>query len=271
MERNRCAVPLVLAIAAMAGVPFATAVEPPAPGNQPRAEAAALDSGGSGSGAGAAATTTPLLPGLNGGVGAMGGVPVVTDVFPTCVKAGDNWVVSATITPITAWASVRVYFRRAGTQDFYYLEMRTAGNGQYWSVLPKPDPGKDAVEGYIVVTDGEGHQTRTPLRTVPCVSNCTVHLTPEQLNYSQNLVVGETVVGQHGKQVFKFMCDGIISRIDTIGQLSQDAVCRQIIAALAQPHKILLPLGAILVGGGAVAVIRHHEPPPASPTGPTTQ
>jgi hypothetical protein len=205
------------------------------------------------------------------GIGPSGGAtaPLIYATFPSCIQKGENSVVTATVTPPTGWSSVRVYFRRIGTQDFYYLEMRSAGDGQYWAVLPKPEDIPAGVEARVAVKDADGRETTGPVQSIIVTPECKTFLSPDQWRYSQNLVVGETATSQQGKRVLEFLCDGIISRIDAAGQLRQDNECRKAVIAAAaggSTGKFLVPLGiGLVVGGGAVAVIKNHEKEPASP------
>ena len=59
-----------------------------------------------------------------------------------CLPLEGNAVATASVTPPDGAAStVRLYFSRVHNEveDFYYVEMRAAGGGNYWAVLPDPD------------------------------------------------------------------------------------------------------------------------------------
>jgi chromosome segregation protein len=77
-----------------------------------------------------------------------------------CVTRDANVVVAASVTPDALWSSVRLYFRRAGDPDFYYMEMRSAGDGAYWAALPLLGKETTAVEYYVAVRDAEARLDR---------------------------------------------------------------------------------------------------------------
>jgi hypothetical protein len=178
--------------------------------------------------------------------------PVITVMAPGCLPPKGNGIVTAMVQPPTGLGSVRVYFRKAGSPDFYYLEMRSAGNGTYWAALPRPEEGTKIVEYQVAAQDSQGKETRSTLQKVDVLSSCKPVLTPDQSTAAQNLVVGETTLDQHNRSVLGFLCPGIISRIDFNGQIRSDEYCRQTIIAGAAGYgvgnKWLTPL---LVGAGA--------------------
>jgi hypothetical protein len=188
--------------------------------------------------------------------------------LPNCVPTLANSVVTLSVVPETGWSSVRAYFRNAGSPDFYYLEMRSAGHGKYWAALPRPEVTTQVVEVQMAVRDAEGKETRTPIQKLPVTASCNGGLTQEQTGFAQNLVVGETVVSQAGQVLSGFRCDGVISRINTRGDLKPDESCRRVLMAEAaaaadeENRRRIIPL--IILGGGGIALIRHKEPPEAS-------
>ena len=58
-----------------------------------------------------------------------------------CIPVGQNQVATATLTGEAPGNTVRLYFSRLHNEveDFYYVEMRPSGGGQYWAVLPQPE------------------------------------------------------------------------------------------------------------------------------------
>jgi len=191
-----------------------------------------------------------------------------TLTVPNCAPTRGNSVINLSTTPETGWGSVRTYFRKAGSSEFYYVEMRSAGRGKYWAALPRPEESTTTVEVQMAVRDAEGKESRTPIQRVPVTASCSLSLSPEQYGFAQNLVVGETSPSQTGQVVAGFLCDGVISRIDASGNLKPDESCRRILMAEAvaaadeENRRRLIPL--IILGGGGVALIRHKEPPEAS-------
>lgn len=192
--------------------------------------------------------------------------PTLSPHVPSCVQRLSNSVIELSVQPETGWSSVRLYFRKTGSQDFYFLEMRSAGKGVYWAALPRPEDATTAVELQLSVKDGEGEEDRAPMQKVPVVSPCRTVLTKEESTYAQNLVVGETMPSQAGLVVSGFVCEGIISRINASGRLQPDEVCRRVqmayaIAEQEENRKGLLPV--VPVGGGST-IIRQTEKTEAS-------
>jgi hypothetical protein len=198
---------------------------------------------------------------------ALAAPPSLTPAIPGCLPAEGNGVISLQVKPENGWSSVRLYFRKVGSPFFYFLEMRSAGSGVYWAVLPRPDDTTTAVEVRLSVKDADGNETTTAVQKIPVTTSCDTVLTLEQSRYAQNLVVGETMENQAGLVLTGFLCDGVISRIDSRGMLKPDESCRRVLmidAATAeqQNKQGLLPI--ILLAGGGATIIRPAEPPEAS-------
>ncbi len=193
---------------------------------------------------------------------ALAAVPVMTPSVPTCVSRDGNTLVSLSVKPETGWSTVRVYFRRGGLPEFYYIEMRSDGAGRYWATLPRPEAGTKSADIQFAVRDAEGVETRSALQAVSVISPCTVTLSPDQERFAHNLVVGETVAGQSGQSLSGWQCTGVISRINMDGQLRPDATCRAAIIAMAADRTSRLLLPAAFVGGAALGgVIVHTREP----------
>jgi hypothetical protein len=59
-----------------------------------------------------------------------------------CLPNGDNGAVTARVEPTPSDdMSVRLYFRRLSleVEDFYYVEMKASGGGNFWTVFPQPE------------------------------------------------------------------------------------------------------------------------------------
>jgi hypothetical protein len=58
-----------------------------------------------------------------------------------CLPTEGSAPVMATVTPDQPGITVRLYFRRLHdvVEDFYYVEMRPRGEGQYYGVFPRPE------------------------------------------------------------------------------------------------------------------------------------
>ncbi len=193
---------------------------------------------------------------------------VFTLIVPDCAPTRGNSVISLSTTPETGWSSVRTYFRKTGSPDYYFVEMRSAGRGKYWAALPRPEESTATLDVQMAVRDVEGKESRSPVQKLPVTTSCSLSLSPEQVGFAQNLVVGETSPSQTGQVVVGFLCDGVISRIDASGNLKPDESCRrmEMLAAAAaadeESRRRLIPL--IILGGGGVALISHKDPPEAS-------
>ena len=195
---------------------------------------------------------------------AQAAVPAMTPGVPSCLAKDGNSLVSLRVVPEIGWSSVRVYFRKSGSPDFYYLEMRSDGNGQYWAVLPRPENGTTLADIQFAVRDVDGVETRSPLQQVSVTSDCTSSLSPGQESFARNLVVGETAAPQAGEALLGWQCTGVVSRIGVSGQMRYDDTCRsQVIAAALGSeanHRLGLWLPLAAVGGGVVGgVIVHHN------------
>ena len=61
-----------------------------------------------------------------------------------CLPLGANGVLNATVSPEVPGTSARLYFRRMNdtVEDFYFVEMESAGAGGYWAALPVPTDDK---------------------------------------------------------------------------------------------------------------------------------
>jgi len=184
-----------------------------------------------------------------------------------CVTNDSNTVVAASVAPDGAWSSVRLYFRRGGETDYYYLEMRSAGEGAYWAALPLLGKDTSAIEYYVAVRDAEGRETTAPMERGVVDTACQVQLAEEQTRYAQNLVIGETAPLQRNTELSGFLCSGVISRILSTGELVPDEYCRQVLiaqAAASQERQVLIPL-LILGTGGVVAIVNRDKPEASTP------
>lgn len=219
-----------------------------------------------------------------------------------CLPNESTIAFSAQVAPeIEASKQVRLYFRRLNpTGAFYWVRMNAEGGGNYWTVFPKPEERKqqeltdewweilqdrdwaegrdrdwledwlesqqfEAAEYYAAVVDVEGAEVaRTPTRLVEVreYDDCRFGLSPFELGQSQNLTIGETTDFQRDKQVFHWLCDGIVSRVDPLGVLRPDGTCRSCVVAGWLP--IASAAGALVAG----TTIEKREPPRASDTQP---
>jgi hypothetical protein len=88
---------------------------------------------------------------------------------------------------------------------------------------------------------------------------CAATLNDEQKKVAQNLVVGETTVDQHNRDILGFACVGVVSRIDVIGVLRPDEACRKALMGFVIPPAVWIPALAVGAAGGAVIVVHKNE------------
>ncbi len=209
---------------------------------------------------------------------------------------------SAHVAPeIDGSEQVRLYFRRLNRSGAYYwVKMNPKGDGDYWGVFPKPeernqqeltdewweilqdrdwmkshdrewledwleDQEHEAAEFYVAVADVGGTDiARTETRLVEVLDHddCRFGLDAFEVGQSENLTVGETTELQRGKEVFHWLCDGIVSRVNPIGVLRPDESCRACVLAG------WLPVGTVAGALVAGTTIDRREPRRASDTQP---
>lgn len=166
---------------------------------------------------------------------------------------------------------------------FYYQVMWPTGGGAYWGVLPRPEDreqelldddwwavlktrdwmrveGRDrewledwlaeqqqeAAEVYAAVYDAGGTLVeRSDVRLVPVRDDatCSPPLSARERGLADNLSVGETTDLQVGRQLFHWLCNGVVSRISPRGLLRADEFCRRCLIA-AQPDAAGLQMAA---------------------------
>jgi len=185
--------------------------------------------------------------------------PAVVDVRGVpCLPRERNSVVYATVSPDLADYQVRLFFRRDGHGDAYFMAMtKFDDKGHFYAVLPKPDRQNEEVE-YHVHVRGADKQTlaSSPILIAPVTGDCKVELTKEQEDLSNELVVGETRVDQKGRPVAWFLCDGIVSRVDIFDEQRPDEFCS------VPPG----PVPIVAYGGKPPGVPNGGGPPPPGAT-----
>jgi hypothetical protein len=211
-----------------------------------------------------------------------------------CLPNEWNALLTAGVDPdIEVSDQVRLYFRRLNpTGAYYWVELSASGNGDHWIVFPKPEDrrqheltdewwellqnrdwmeGRDrewledwldsqdheATEYFVAVVDSSGAETarsKTSLVPVRDRDECRVGLDPFQAGQADNLTIGETTELQHGHEVYHWLCDGIVTRVDFEGILRADEICRACVIAAWLP---VVPAGAALIAG---TTIEKREP-----------
>lgn len=205
--------------------------------------------------------------------------PIISVQAPGCSGRGANVPVSLRVTPTGSWSSVRAYFRVEGATDFYFLEMRSNGDGNYWATLPRPEGGVTGIELVAAVRDADGREFRAETKRIVVAQSCTTNLNIDEKRYAANLVVGETTASQANAPLLGFACDGLLARMRVDGTFAHDPFCRTLnVVANASPRIETLPPLALVGGAGGETVdtsprqprpvIRPIDPKPASPSPP---
>lgn len=127
----------------------------------------------------------------------------------------------------------------------------------------------EPAEYFTAVHDFKGQRlAQSPTMAAEVRKNCRVELTPEQRGLADNLVVGETAYWQRDQNVFHWLCEGVVSRVDPNNVVRGDSLCRACVVAWWKKPALLIP-GALAAGGIAgVVLIDRDPPPPASPVNP---
>jgi hypothetical protein len=218
-----------------------------------------------------------------------------------CLPLENNAAVGTTIEGLEGGDEVRLYFRRLSPVGaFYYLSMMPSGNGQYWAMFPQPedrdqhhltnewfdilqtrdwmeghdrawledwlrDQSQEAAEYYVAVHGDTGDvrgRSKTMLTSVRA-NDCFEPLTPQQSGLADNLTIGETSPAQADKEVFHWLCEGIVTRIDPNNIYHPDEYCRACVVG----YGVIPPL-ASAAAGVVSGVIIEQPPTEASPRQP---
>ncbi len=127
----------------------------------------------------------------------------------------------------------------------------------------------EPAEFYTSVHDPTGRLiAKSKTKVIEVVENCRPDLTPQQLGEAENLTVGETAHWQRGEEVFHWLCDGIIARINPNMIKRGDERCRACVIAWWGKPAVLIPTAATAVIGGGILAFDSPELTAASPTEP---
>src|ERR1044072_954670 len=77
-----------------------------------------------------------------------------------CIPKNGHAVAQAVAGPVTNTDEVRIYFRRQGYGDFYWVPARPTSDGRFWGVLPVPEPDNKQAEAYAALAGGAGPPRR---------------------------------------------------------------------------------------------------------------
>jgi hypothetical protein len=184
---------------------------------------------------------------------------------PGCLPAEENGIVRATATGAGAGQSLRLYFRWKDHEDFYWVAMEAEPNGRFWATPPKPEKRNEQVEHYAALVDPTGNVVaRSEAQVTKVTDDCRVQLSPKERGVAENLTVGETSPKQQGKKVMAFLCDGIVTRINSQGVRRADEVCRACVIAWWMRKEVLIPVAGV----GVVGVVVTDDDPEPSPARP---
>lgn len=120
----------------------------------------------------------------------------------------------------------------------------------------------------VVAPDGR-ILARSPMEVAPVTDDCDVELNLREEGLSNNLVIGETARWQETeKEVFHWLCDGIVSRVDATGILRIDRYCRACVIAWWKKKSFLIPTSIGGIGGVGGVVLDDDPAPDPSPSEP---
>lgn len=187
----------------------------------------------------------------------------VTVEKPACLPQENNGLVRATVSSASPGQSVRLYFRWKDHEDFYWVTMEAEPSGRFWATPPKPEKRNEQVEYYAALVDAAGKVVaRSDTQFAPVTSDCRIQLGPKERGVAENLTVGETSPKQQGKKVMAFLCDGVVTRVNSEGVRRADEVCRACVIGWLWVPKVVIPAA---VGVGIITDKRPPEPSPSRP------
>jgi hypothetical protein len=203
-----------------------------------------------------------LLASVTLAAGAVAQVPRVLIGDIPCVPKNGHAVAQAVAGPLDATQEVRIYFRRLGYGDFYWVPARPTSDGRFWGVLPVPEPDNHMAEVYAAVVGPTGVPlAQSRVVQVPVEPNCRVQLGNAQQTDASHLIVGETSLGQKFRKVAWWQCEGIRERVDVRGERRDDEACLPI--AWWERPETIAPL--VLVTGGGITTIGAPVPTEGPP------
>lgn len=117
----------------------------------------------------------------------------------------------------------------------------------------------EPAEYFTAVHDASGRMVaRSPMKVVEVRDDCKVEMTPQQAGEAENLTIGETAPWQKGEEVFHWLCDGVVTRIDPQNVLRADERCRVCVIAWWQRPAVLIP-AALGVTGVGITVLDDDD------------
>ena len=125
----------------------------------------------------------------------------------------------------------------------------------------------EPAEFYTSVHDATGRMiAKSKTKVVEVLESCRPDLTPQQLGEAENMTVGESAHWQRGEDVFHWLCDGIVSRVNPNMVLRGDEHCRACVIVWYRKPSVLIPTAATALVGGGVLTFDAPEQTAASPS-----
>ncbi|MBZ0113740.1 MAG: hypothetical protein K8J08_14840 [Thermoanaerobaculia bacterium] len=197
-----------------------------------------------------------------------GQAPIVTPEPLACMPTEGHSVVYADVDPLPGDDDeVRIFFRRDGFGDYYYVIMEVLDENvpnRYRGVVPVPEPDNLSTQMYLgVIAPDRTLVSRSLTTSVAIDEDCDV-----EVDDGANFVVGETSYAQKNRKIAWWQCEDVTSRIDVNGEVRDEGSCVPVILWWQRPE-ILVPtvLGSV---GGVVLVDDLIDPNPPSPVSPST-
>jgi hypothetical protein len=132
---------------------------------------------------------------------------------------------------------------------------------QHWLEGLENEPA----EYFVAVFDSFGKPVPggiSQMRVAPVKRDCNVPLSPVEAGEAANLTVGETAPWEQGEAVMHWLCDGVITRVNDLGVMRADEICRACVVAWFDKRDFLIPVAGV----AGVSTIVITEAPNPSPT-----
>ncbi len=123
----------------------------------------------------------------------------------------------------------------------------------------------EPAEYFVAVVDADGRllaKTDVMVTEVRDPDDCEVEFTEQQDGERHNLTIGELGDWQRDKEVFHWLCAGVVTRVDPYNVKRADDVCRACVIAWWQKTELMLPVVAV------VPIFTVIDSPPISPSAP---
>lgn len=212
--------------------------------------------------------TTCLLVGALTASMATAQAPIVTPEPLACMPTDGHAVMYADVEPLPGEQDeVRVFFRRDGYGDYYYVVMEVADENvpnRYRGVVPVPEPDNLSTQVYLgVISPDQTLVSRSLTTNIAIEEDCDV-----EVDEGADFVVGETSYAQKNRKIAWWQCEDVTSRIDVNGEVRDEGSCIPVILWWQRPEVIVpVVLGSV---AGVVLIDDLLDPSPAPPVSPST-